>query len=120
MPLAALYVHRREVFNPFYQVAGYNRNGDWGDRNILSRNSSDENLMKQISESDSDAKDGKVREIKWWNDNSIMEQNGVYLHGVCEPEGLYIEGRRSIKEAIFCMQTFAKIEERLFIVQGLT
>ena len=30
LPLAALYVHRREVFNPFYQVAGYNRNGDWG------------------------------------------------------------------------------------------
>jgi len=51
--------------------------------------------MKQISESDSDAKEGKVREIKWWNDNSIMEQNGVYLHGVCEPGGLYVEGRRS-------------------------
>ena len=39
--------------------------------------------------------------IKWWDGNSTIEQNGVYLHGVCEPRELYVEGRRSIKEAIY-------------------
>ena len=39
--------------------------------------------------------------IKWWEGNNIIEQNGVYLHGVCEPMGLYVEGKRSIPEAIY-------------------
>ena len=39
--------------------------------------------------------------MKWWDGNSTIEQNGVYLHGVCEPRELYVEGRRSIKEAIY-------------------
>ena len=39
--------------------------------------------------------------IKWWNGNSTIEQNGVYLHGICEPKELYIDGRRSIKEGLY-------------------
>lgn len=39
--------------------------------------------------------------IKWWSGDSTIEQNGVFLHGVCEPKELYVEGRRSIKEAIY-------------------
>lgn len=32
----------------------------------------------------------KVCGIKCWNGNSTIEQNGVYLHGVCEPRELYV------------------------------
>ena len=39
--------------------------------------------------------------MKYWNDGDIIIKNGVYLHGVCEPKELYVDGRRSIKEAIF-------------------
>ena len=43
----------------------------------------------------------KVCGIKWWNGNGTIEQNGVYLHGVCEPRDLYVEGGRSIKKALY-------------------
>ena len=39
--------------------------------------------------------------MKYWNDGDIIIKNDVYLHGVCEPKELYVDGRRSIKEAIF-------------------
>ena len=39
--------------------------------------------------------------IKWWDGNSTIEQNGVYLHGICEPRDLYADGRRSIKEGLY-------------------
>ena len=39
--------------------------------------------------------------MKYWNDGDIIIKNDVYLHGVCEPKELYVDGRRSIKEAIY-------------------
>ena len=39
--------------------------------------------------------------IKWWEGESTIQQNGVYLHGVCEPRELYVGGRRSIKESLY-------------------
>nr|QNO55028.1 D-inositol-3-phosphate glycosyltransferase [Methanosarcinales archaeon ANME-1 ERB7]QNO55099.1 D-inositol-3-phosphate glycosyltransferase [Methanosarcinales archaeon ANME-1 ERB7] len=39
--------------------------------------------------------------MKYWNDEDVFVKDGVYLHGVCEPKELYVEGRRSIKEAIY-------------------
>jgi len=36
--------------------------------------------------------------IKWWEGESTIQQNGVYLHGVCEPKELYVDRRRSIPE----------------------
>jgi glycosyltransferase involved in cell wall biosynthesis len=39
--------------------------------------------------------------MKYWNGGDVIIKDGVYLHGVCEPNELYVEGRRSIKEAIY-------------------
>ena len=39
--------------------------------------------------------------MKYWNDEDVFVKDGVHLHGVCEPKELYVEGRRSIKEAIY-------------------
>jgi len=39
--------------------------------------------------------------IKWWDGDDAKDQNKVCLHGVCEPKELYVEGRRSIKEALY-------------------
>lgn len=38
--------------------------------------------------------------IKWWNGSDIIEKDGVIIHGVCEATELYVDGRRSISEAI--------------------
>lgn len=38
--------------------------------------------------------------IKWWNGSDIIEKDGVVIHGVCEATELYVDGRRSISEAI--------------------
>jgi len=39
--------------------------------------------------------------MKFWTGEGVIMKDGVYLHGVCEPKELYVEGRRSIKEAIY-------------------
>ncbi|WP_206205119.1 glycosyltransferase family 4 protein [Thermococcus sp. 9N3] len=39
--------------------------------------------------------------LKWWNGKRNIEINGVYYHGVGNPRELYINGRRSISEAIY-------------------
>jgi len=39
--------------------------------------------------------------MNYWNGDAVVLKEGVYLHGVCEPKELYVEGRRSIKEAIY-------------------
>jgi glycosyltransferase involved in cell wall biosynthesis len=38
--------------------------------------------------------------MKYWDGNDIIYKEGVRLWGVCPPQPLFIEGRRSIKEAI--------------------
>jgi glycosyltransferase involved in cell wall biosynthesis len=39
--------------------------------------------------------------IKWWEGDKTIEQNGIFLHGVCGPRDLYVDGRRSIKEGLY-------------------
>ena len=39
--------------------------------------------------------------MKFWDGGAVFTKDDVYLHGVCEPKELYVEGRRSIKEAIY-------------------
>jgi len=38
--------------------------------------------------------------MKFWDGESVVERNGVFLHGVCDPQDLYVDGRRSIGAAI--------------------
>lgn len=38
--------------------------------------------------------------VKWWDGSDIIENEGMILHGVCEKMELYVNGRRSISEAI--------------------
>lgn len=38
--------------------------------------------------------------VKWWDGASMIENEGMVLHGVCQPMELYVNGRRSIPEAI--------------------
>ena len=39
--------------------------------------------------------------MKFWAGDDVFTNDGVNLHGICEPKELYVEGRRSIKEAIY-------------------
>jgi glycosyltransferase involved in cell wall biosynthesis len=41
--------------------------------------------------------------VGWWlngNSDRVIEHEGIILHSVCEPMQLYINGRRSIREAV--------------------
>ena len=38
--------------------------------------------------------------IKWWKGNSVIQKDGVFLHGICNPRSLYSGDRRSIREAL--------------------
>ncbi len=38
--------------------------------------------------------------VKWWEGSDIIEKDGMVLHGVCKKMELYVNGRRSISEAI--------------------
>lgn len=38
---------------------------------------------------------------KYWEGPETITREGVTLHGVCEPMSLYVEGRRSIKQALY-------------------
>ena len=38
--------------------------------------------------------------VKWWKGSEIIKYEGMVLHGVCAPMELYVNGRRSISEAI--------------------
>ena len=39
--------------------------------------------------------------MKYWDGEDVIVKEGVYLHGVCEQQKLFVGGRRSIKEAIY-------------------
>jgi len=42
--------------------------------------------------------------IGWWSNDGkdeTIDHDGIILHGVCKPMQLYVNGRRSIKEAIY-------------------
>lgn len=38
--------------------------------------------------------------VKWWDGSDIIKNEGMVLHGVCRRMELYVNGRRSIPEAI--------------------
>lgn len=38
--------------------------------------------------------------IKWWEGNDVLQYEGMTLHGVCKAQDLYVNGRRSISEAL--------------------
>jgi glycosyltransferase involved in cell wall biosynthesis len=45
--------------------------------------------------------DVHVYGIKWWDGPRIFEEEGVTYHGICSPRALYVNGRRSIAEAVW-------------------
>ena len=38
--------------------------------------------------------------IKWWKGDSVIQRDGVFLHGICESRNLYSGDRRSMREAL--------------------
>ncbi|MCZ7403134.1 MAG: glycosyltransferase family 4 protein [Candidatus Methanoperedens sp.] len=67
------------------------------------------------------AKDGNdvhVFGVKWWNGTETIMNEGMVLHGVCMPMELYVNGRRSISEAIiFSIKLFPHlIRERFDVI----
>ena len=39
--------------------------------------------------------------IQWWDGPAVFEKEGVTYHGVCKKKALYVNGRRSILEALW-------------------
>lgn len=53
--------------------------------------------------------------IKWWEGEDTFEYEGMTLHGVCKARDLYINGRRSISEAIiFAAKLFPELRKENF------
>jgi len=53
--------------------------------------------------------------IKWWEGEDILEYEGMTLHGVCKARKLYVNGRRSISEAIiFAVKLFPELRKESF------
>jgi len=46
--------------------------------------------------------------MKYWDGEEVIVKGGVYLHGICKPQELYVEGRRSITEAIYFARKLVK------------
>jgi glycosyltransferase involved in cell wall biosynthesis len=56
--------------------------------------------------------------VKWWDGEEVIQYDGMVLHGVCAPRELYVNGRRSISEAIiFSIKLFSHlIRERFDVI----
>ncbi len=53
--------------------------------------------------------------IKWWEGEDTLEYEGMTLHGVCKAQKLYVNGRRSISEAIiFAVRLFPELGKENF------
>lgn len=53
--------------------------------------------------------------IKWWDGADVMEYEGMVLHGVCGKMDLYVNGRRSISEAmIFAIKLIPQLARENF------
>ncbi len=53
--------------------------------------------------------------IKWWEGEDIIGYEGMTLHGVCEARDLYVDGKRSISEAIvFSLKLFPGLRKEKF------
>lgn len=59
--------------------------------------------------------------IKWWDGSDIIENEGMILHGVCDAMELYVDGRRSISEAIiFSIKLLPHLYEQKFDIIDVT
>jgi glycosyltransferase involved in cell wall biosynthesis len=55
--------------------------------------------------------------VKWWEGAEIIENEGMVLHGVCRARELYVNGRRSVPEAmIFSIKLFFPLVRERFDV----
>ncbi|MDP2845952.1 MAG: glycosyltransferase family 4 protein [Candidatus Methanoperedens sp.] len=55
--------------------------------------------------------------VKWWDGADTIAYDGMALHGVCAPMELYVNGRRSISEAIiFSIKLFPPLIREKFDV----
>lgn len=53
--------------------------------------------------------------VKWWEGEDTIEYEGMTLHGVCKARNLYVDGRRSISEAIvFAVKLFPELRKENF------
>lgn len=53
--------------------------------------------------------------VKWWEGEETIEYEGMTLHGVCKARNLYVNGRRSISEAvIFAAKLFPALRKEKF------
>lgn len=53
--------------------------------------------------------------VKWWEGDDTIKYEGMVLHGVCKPMELYVEGRRSIPEAMmFSIKLFPHLVREKF------
>lgn len=53
--------------------------------------------------------------IKWWEGEDILRYEGLTLHGVCKARNLYVNGRRSISEAlVFSVKLFPALVTEKF------
>lgn len=53
--------------------------------------------------------------VKWWEGEDTFEYEGMTLHGVCKARNLYVNGRRSISEAvIFAAKLFPELRKENF------
>lgn len=59
--------------------------------------------------------------LKWWDGPDIIENEGMILHGVCEKMELYVDGRRSISEAlIFSIKLLPHLYNQKFDIIDVT
>lgn len=56
--------------------------------------------------------------MKYWDGPDIIEKDGIFYHGVCRPKKLYVNGRRSIFQAIYfsLFLLFPLIKERPSVI----
>ncbi|MEZ5336382.1 MAG: glycosyltransferase family 4 protein [Methanolobus sp.] len=53
--------------------------------------------------------------IKWWEGEDSIQYEGMTLHGVCSERELYVNGKRSISEAlIFSLKLFSPLRREKF------
>ena len=53
--------------------------------------------------------------IKWWEGADTIKYEGMTLHGVCKARNLYVNGRRSISEAlVFAVKLFPELRKEKF------
>ncbi len=53
--------------------------------------------------------------VKWWEGKDTFDYEGMTLHGVCKARDLYVNGRRSISEAIiFAAKLFPRLRKENF------